>query len=153
MKELWTKNKMPMSWFICWLFDEDCSHYSLEFSDGIIIQSNLFGVHPSETLEFHRIQTVVHEKVHNISAEQEQQIQKYIMLNYADKSYDWKAIPYLVWCGLMHKYFKRPYPKVGNGSSGIFCHEMRALINPWVEPKISGDLSISTPHKVWDMVK
>lgn len=43
--------------------------------------------------------------------------------------------------------------KVGKDSSGIFCHEMRALINPWVEPKISGDLSISTPHKVWDMVK
>lgn len=58
-----------------------------------------------------------------------------------------------VYHGFMHKFFGKPFPKVGNNSSGIFCHEMRALINPWVEPKIEVDLSISTPHKVWEMVK
>lgn len=155
MTELWTKNKMPMSWFIRWLFGECCSHYALQFSNGFVLHSNLFGVHPEWTKTFYSYQTIQHSVPHEIPQEIELQMFRYILDQYDSFGYDWAAIPFIVWRGLLRKFFKIPLPTKGNNSKGIFCHEMRlvfqesARIHGYKTKEISGDLSIVTPHGVF----
>lgn len=126
---------------------EDCSHCALEFDTiGIIVHSNLYGVHIEGSDTFKSKVEIVHElggfpddfnKLAKMLAKKERNL------------YDFGAICFIGICLLAKKYLKLPLPKVNlwQSSSMDICTEW---VTGYVECKTD---SMITPHKLYDRLK
>lgn len=113
MKLLWTKNDLPLSRLIRFLTDTDCSHFAVHFETlGLILQSNLIGVHLNLFSDFIDESEVVHFiPLTEITAQREASICLEMMEKIAGKSYGFRALIYFGYRSILKKFFKRKLPE------------------------------------------
>jgi hypothetical protein len=91
---LFTKSKLPLSWFIRWGTGQASSHFAIEFSSGLVFQSNLLGVGVEFKTDFFKEVTIVHEISMPLDLETEQALLVSALNKFDGFSYDYGAFIY-----------------------------------------------------------
>lgn len=115
MKLLWVAADKPGSRLIRWGLDSDCSHFAVSFDEGsglsrdggIVFHSYGKGTQVVFLQKFLEFYTVVHalEPVVEMTLEQEEAVYKAVLEHEADRDYDYPALAWFAWRGVLQKLF------------------------------------------------
>lgn len=152
MKIIFTKNHLPLSKFIRWGLNEPVSHMAVVFDDKIVFHSNFKGIHIEWFETFKKSNEIVYEVNFNLTLDKEEEIYQDIITKNDGKGYDYAALLYLVYKGLMHKMFKTPLPTDNKWASKnkFFCIELLSLFK---QIEIDTNIEVSTPYQVYKLLK
>lgn len=159
MRLVWTRSSSPLSKLIRWITGDECSHFAFVFesrASGLMFQSNLLGTHPKFWVTEKKRFEVVHEKVLDLSIEQEDAIWELIVQKYDGKGYDFGGALFLGWCKLKQRILKSPLPTKNKWANDdkFFCDEVYDIFNH-IEgvQKINVTGGMHTPHDVWEELR
>lgn len=100
MKVLFVKGNSILSKAICRATGEDCSHVAVQLWNGLVIHSNLLGIHLNSLEHFQNACAIIHTVDLGIDPTREREAFKRLS-KYEGRSYDLLA---LVWLGIMSIY-------------------------------------------------
>lgn len=155
MKLIWTKNHLPLSVVIRWLFGEPCSHFAVVLDDSIVFHSNLWGVHIEWYPEFKKSVTVVFEEE---AEEIGDDVYNALMGRYRDllnrnvgRGYDFGGLLYGFWRAILWRLFKKPIPATNAwASSGrIMCEELFPLLQLKRQITLPRDIAMMSPYQLY----
>lgn len=155
MKLIWTKSTLPLSVFIRWGLNTDCSHFALVFDSpagGLMFESNLLGTHPKFFKTALKEMTIVHEIDVVIPTELEDKIWDIVVDKYDDKPYNYTAFFYFCWRAILNRTLKIPFPMKNfyNNSNGDLCVQVyQALSDGQAMPDLGLDLTVTSPHDLY----
>ena len=157
MKLLFAKNNLPLSVAIRWALKEDCSHFAVEFDSKLVFHSNLVGTHIEWAKTFRTKNVIVHELEYDMPLEQEEQVYQDVLNAYDRRPYDWKALAYFTWRGLLRRFFGTPLPDTNKWASdlGDLCTEVISHIPPALlhDPLLPRSLAITSPFQLYLALK
>jgi hypothetical protein len=158
MKLLWTRSKTPLSAMIRWMTDSDCSHFAIHFETlGLVLQSNLIGVHLAIVRDFVSVAEVIHfADVKNITPERESSICLLMMKEIAGRGYGFKALLYFAWRQFLKKFFNKELPEKNSWA------DSREFLCTMIYDKIPDDViptfprldhaAMVTPHMLYEAI-
>lgn len=158
MKIIFTKSKLPLSWFVRWGLEEDVSHVAIVFDNKIVFHSNLYGLHIEWYNTFKKHNEVVYEIEYDLPLEQEEAMYQAVIDANDGKSYDYKAFMYFVWCGFKRKFFNTPLPATNkwDRENSLLCVEVLALLPRDILSdlnKLPKDLSMMSPKTAYNLLR
>lgn len=127
MRIVFTKNNMPLSQMIRWLFDEPVSHAAFLFdNDKWVFESNLFGTQITWGDYWRKKQEIVYSLEYEMTYMQEEKVFQTIMNENLGKSWDLLGALWLGLCGLRKKLFgiEMPSRNPFNKKQKLMCHEL-----------------------------
>lgn len=155
MKLIWTKSSLPLSVFIRWGLNTDCSHFAIVFDSpagGLMFESNLLGTHPKFFKTALKEMTVVHEIDVIVSTEVEDKIWDIVVDKYDHQPYNYLAFFYFCYRAILNRVFRIPFPINGlyTKSNGDLCTQVyKSLIDSNVMPDLGLDLTVTSPHDLY----
>lgn len=153
MKIVFTKNKLPLSWFIRWIFDEPVSHAAFLFDgDKWVFESNLVGTKVSWSKQWKESQEIVHSLNYDLSLEQEEEIFQSLLNEDLNKGWDFKAALWLGFYGMRKKLLGMSFPTRNplNSKKKLLCHEVVERLPEWVTGLKRGfESSAITPYLMY----
>lgn len=155
MKIVFSKNHLPLSVLIRWLFECDCSHFSMVFDEKLVIHSNLLGVKLAWWGTFQNHNEIVHHIDIDMDIGKEEILYRSIIDKFDGASYDFTAFVYFGFRGLMHKFLGFKMPKVNpwNSKTKFLCTEVIECLPDWVIEKKGLTPEIQTPHQIFERLK
>lgn len=150
MKIVFSKNSSILSKLIRWVFDEPVSHMAIVFNEdsgcGVVFQSNLLGCHIMWLKSFYKKNNILIQKSYGLPLELENSVWSDLVNKLDGKPYDYKGALYLLWRGLLHKFFRLPIPETNpwNDSGAYFCDELYEAL-PDIFDEVEGGVSMRTP--------
>ncbi len=156
---LWTTTDEWESRLIKWGLDEDCSHFAIRFGD-VIFQSYEGRVREDTWWDFQKGKTVIHSaRPKMINQAEVIAMHKKLRETIGDKGYDFLAILYWGWRGVLKKFFGIPIPKTNRWGTGkkYYCVEILDPIRKELEKccdiNFEGmDMEMISPHMLFDIV-
>lgn len=149
MKILFTRNSSMLSNLIAGVTEEPVSHVALEFSSGIVIHSNLRGVHITWARNFKINNSVVLELSPTFEDTTEREKLDAVLEKYEFSFYDVGALLFLGICLFLRKYLKLPLPKsnLWQASGAFLCTE-------WAQELLDVEKdSMITPYQLYLRLK
>lgn len=136
IKILYTRNKLPFSWLICWATKMPVSHVAIAFDDKIVFHSNPMGVHLNSYPWFAKHNTIVYEKTFYRTLEEEEAAYRAITV-IEGSMYDFGSILFYGLNLILLGVFGRPLPKKNLWASGKYysCVEVLGELPPWIWPE------------------
>ena len=155
MQICFTKSKLPLSKLIRWLSGDPVSHVVIVFDDEFAIHSNLYGVQLNWYHTMLKHMTVVYTIDYKLSLKKEEEIYRSMLDNFDGRNYDWPAFMYLLWRGLLWKFFKKPLPikSLWSDQDGYLCTEIAGKLPKWLTGLETNDYSLVTPMKLYTMLE
>lgn len=158
MKLIWVKGTTSFSKFIMWGLKEPVSHFAIVFDDKLVFHSDLLGVRVAWYPTFLKTHEIVFQKDFPAATlETEEDTYQKIITAFDGSGYDYKALLYFAWRGVLWRFFKRPFPDSNPWGSdkSFLCTEMAKVLPDWIIPKDvkDKDLGIVSPYKLWWMVR
>ena len=170
MKIIFTKSAMPLSVLIRWLFPtpnyaDAPSHVAVVFDDELIIQSNLYGVIMGWFPTFLKSETILLQLDYDLTLIEQEAIYRSLLNNYDGDYYDFGALFYFFFAGLLHKFFgtKMPTKNLWKTSKTFLCTELISKVVPTLPPRCvapsvlakvnATDFGITTPYEFYQMLK
>ena len=153
MKFIWTKSTIlgGNEDLITWFLDEPCSHFAIEFSDGSVFHSSLFGVEFLTKDEFYSHRVKVFEICYPYARETKIKDKLKQFVRY---KYDWLFFFWLTWASIKRMIFKIPLQDriELQQTNGILCTEAIDLLPKQYNNNI--DLSrVTTPYKLYNILR
>lgn len=113
MKFLWTTSDKVGARFIRWGLNSDCSHFAICFDEdlgGIVFHSHGSGAQLEWMGEFLKKNTVVHALTFSspLLLQDEEDIYRQLVSAYGTNSYDYPALLWWTWRGVLRKFFGIP---------------------------------------------
>ena len=153
MKLIWTKNNQPLSIAIRSTLKEPVSHFGIVFDNGIVFHSNLLGTHIEWYGSFIKKCDTVYSIDYTMSLEEEEAVYLNILNTYDGVGYDYGALFYFAYRGLLYKIANIEFPKTNKfqSSSKLLCTELAGCLpDNIVSANIKNeDLSIISPYKLY----
>lgn len=155
MKLLFVKSNKLGSRFIRWGLESDCSHVAISFDDTIVFHS----VSGGATLEWLGLFTRHYEIVHSLKfkapmiLQDEEDIYQGMLAEYSGQGYDFKALAFWFYRGILKRFFNVPLPEKNDWAVQGYnlCTGMVGgvkWIRQWArENKI--DLEMIKPHDLY----
>lgn len=142
---IFTKNNTCLSRLIRWGLGEDVSHMGIVFDKKVVFHSNLYGTHLKWLINFIKKNDIVHIIDVPLSLQEEEEIFLRIP-QYDEKWYDFGALFYFLWRGLLYKLFSTPIPKTNifGHSDQFLCTELAKMIDPSLD-----NLEMTSPYQVY----
>lgn len=158
MKIKFTTTDMLVSKIIRWMFNEESTHFTATlYNDQVIFQSNFFGVDFSSFKAFSLHAKVIHEFDIPMTREQEDIVFDSLVESMVGNKYDFKALIYFGFRGLLKKFLGIPLPKTNKWQTKDqnLCTELAyGLPDDVIPPGIKGmDLSMVTAERLYKMLK
>lgn len=146
---VFSKNNSCLSKVIRWLSNEPVSHVAIIFDQKIAFHSNLYGTHPNWFCSFLKKNEIVYAITLNMTLEQEEEI--YLKIpQYDGKWYDFGALFYMLYRGILHKLFNTPIPQTNifGKEDQFLCVELAQILDPHLEK-----LDVITPYQLYLILK
>lgn len=126
MKVLLVKSNLIGSKLISWGLDSEGSHIALSFLDKLVVHSTSSGVNLQWQKTFKEHYVIVKEKECPLVRGKEFNLLNSVLDEDDNKKYDWLALIYFLWRGLLRKFFKIPLPRKNkfDQAKGRLCTEM-----------------------------
>jgi len=161
MKLIFATSDLAGSKLIRWTLGEDCSHMAVCFDDrangsGIVFESIAGGAKLLWFGEFKKHRRVIHALSFKdtLTLEEEEAIYQGMLARYSGQSYDWAAMAFWVWHGLiLWRIFGKSLPKKNAWAKSGYnlCTGLAAGV-PWVDAwakKYSIDLEMVGPQQLY----
>lgn len=146
---VFTKNNSCLSKLIRWLSNEPVSHAAIIFDKKIVFESNLYGTHPKWFCSFIKKNIILLSLDLKMTLEQEEDI--YLQIpQYDAKPYDFGALFYMIYRGLLYKLFNLPIPRTNlfGREDQFLCVELAKILDPTLE-----NLDTITPYQLYLKLK
>lgn len=157
MKLIWTKSNLPLSIFIRWGLKEATSHFAIVFDEKIVFHSNLLGTNIKWFNTFKNHCEIVHEINYKLSLDQEEEIYQKILNTYDDKKYDYPAFLYLIWRGILRRFFNKPFPEINawKEKDTYLCTQLATSLPDFLVPELKNitDLGMTSPEALYNIIK
>jgi hypothetical protein len=158
MRVIFTTTDSFVSRIIRWMFNEPASHFACTlYDDQVVFQSNFLGVDFASFKKFLMHSRVVQAFDFPMTREEEDAIFDALVENMVGNGYDFWAMTYAGWWGLLYKLFGIEMPKHNRWQSKDqdLCVELAYFLPDRVmPPEIKAmDLSMTTPWKVAVVMK
>ena len=146
---IFSKNNTLLSKLIRWIASEPVSHIAIGLDNRLIFESNLYGTHPKWLSSFLKKNEIVFQIDFIFTLEKEEDI--YLKIpQYSDRRYDFGALFYMIYRGILYKLFKIPIPETNlfGKEDQFLCVELAKLIDPSLE-----NLETITPYQLYLKLK
>lgn len=151
-----SKNNLPLSIIIRWGTDSKGSHFLSVFDNKFVIHSNFMGVNLAWYNYFLKHNEIVRSVQIDCSLELEEKTYQSLLNSDAGDGYDFPALAYWFWRGLLNILFKIPVPNRNAWSSNhlLLCLAIYGKMpHELTGQKIDDDvLEMMTPDKLIDMI-
>lgn len=128
---LFTRSNKLGSRFICWLLGEPMSHVAIQFTSGLVAHASMdSGLRLDWAKQFredHNVKAMI--TVAKPPAE-ELQVMTDLLDRYYKRGYDWQAVAYLGWRGLLRKLLGVPLPRTNPWDRKylLYCTEWATIV-------------------------
>jgi hypothetical protein len=154
VKILFVKSNLLGSKIIRWGLNEESSHVAIQFN-SLIVHSSVFGVSLVWNKSFYKHYKVVNELDYSdrLDLREEDKVFCGIMDNYDESRYDYSALIYFIFRGLLKKLFKIPFPNKNplNEANSFLCTELISKLPKRLTVDI--DYSITSPDRLYPLLK
>lgn len=163
MRLLFVTSNLLGARFIRWGLGTDCSHFAVCFDEdslgrGIVFHSYGVGAQLEWLGHFQKKNITVHslEFVAKLTLQEEEGIYKSLLSEYYGEGYDYKALLYWTWRGILNKFFKVPLPPKNRWAVDGYqlCTGLAKGVQVIAElAKTSGmDLEMVKPHDLYHLL-
>lgn len=156
---LWTTTNEWESRLIKWGLNEDCSHFAIRFGD-IVFQSYEGRVREDTWWDFQKGKIIVHKAAPRVVLDStSKMLHKKLRDSIGSSAYDFKAILYWGWRGLLKKIFGIPLPLKNRWgtSKNYYCVEIIDPIREELKKEFSIEWDIESemlsPHMFFELIK
>lgn len=157
---IWTTSDNLISKTIRWGLDEDCSHFAIRFGD-IVFQSYKGRVREDSYWDFAKNNKILHRiRPRSIPDTVVSAIHTKLRSIIGNSKYDFLAIYYWAWRGILKKFFNRPIPRINlwGSRSHYYCVEVVLPIKKELKQYFGLDLEgmdveMLSPHMFYELLK
>lgn len=153
MKLIWTKNNKPLSLLIRWGLKEKCSHFATVFDESLVLHSGMQGVHLRWFKKYRKEVDIVYQiDFEGWSLEEEEKVYRQFMDNFEGEGYDWRALLFFIWRGVLKRFFGKEFPRTNRWQRGddFLCTKIARILPKELVGSI--DLEMTSPEKLYFVI-
>lgn len=144
---------MPLSKLIRWGLGQTCSHFIIAFDDAICFHSYMTGCDLEFLDTIKERAEIVYEIPLSLSQEDEELIYQNLVKRFYKKRYDYLALLYFIYRGILYKLFKSPIPthNAWGRKNSFLCTEV-AYCLPYKVLPFKSDLAMTSPDELYKLI-